>query len=94
LGPSARPPFLPANPIETPNQGRETQYYGRPVYYSCRPEGPKIYDLLGTLPLGEFGVMKWEILEREEEIFECDEFTDEMKVMSALWNRWYWLKGK
>jgi len=35
-----------------------------------------------------FGVLEWDILEREEEIFESDEIKVEYKVMHALWLRW------
>ena len=56
--------------------------------YSCRPGGPKIYDLLNSLPLEPFGVLSWMIVDREEELFELDDVRDEDKVMMALWNRW------
>ncbi|KAF8880074.1 hypothetical protein BD779DRAFT_1550327 [Infundibulicybe gibba] len=61
---------------------------GAPVYYSCRPGGPYIYDLLDTLPLAQFGAITWSVLEREEEIFESDDIRDVDKVMHALWARW------
>ncbi|KAG2146283.1 hypothetical protein DEU56DRAFT_909964 [Suillus clintonianus] len=48
--------------------------------YSCRVGGPRLYDLLNTLPLDEFGVLAWVILDREE-IFEIDDVRDEDKVM-------------
>ncbi|ESK96315.1 hypothetical protein Moror_7101 [Moniliophthora roreri MCA 2997] len=81
LGPLAQPPFLPA----TSEDGKIA------VNYSCRPGGPRIYDLLGTLPLDEFGVLKWSVIDREEEIFEVDDLKDEYKVMHALWSRWIML---
>ena len=59
--------------------------------YSCRPGGPRIYDLLNTLPLEPFGVLSWLIIDREEELFELDDILDEDKVMLALWNRWIFL---
>ncbi|KAG2146272.1 hypothetical protein DEU56DRAFT_787230 [Suillus clintonianus] len=59
--------------------------------YSCRVGGPRLYDLLNTLPLDEFGVLAWVILDREEEIFEIDDVRDEDKVMQALWFRWIFL---
>ncbi len=65
--------------------------YGRaaePPLQSCRPGGPRIYDLLDELPMEPFGVLAWSITQREEEIFEHDDFDDEDKVMLALWNRW------
>ncbi|KAG5638004.1 hypothetical protein H0H81_002272 [Sphagnurus paluster] len=79
LGPSAQPPYLPAEPDE-PN--------GHIVYYSCRPGGPYLYDLVDTLPMEEFGVLKWEVIDREDEIWDSDNVKDEYKVMHALWGRW------
>ncbi|TFY79293.1 hypothetical protein EWM64_g4721 [Hericium alpestre] len=76
-GPAARGAFLPAH-----TEG------GNDVFYSCRPGGPRLYDLIGTLPMEEFGLMGWSVIEREEEIFEMDSMRDEDKVMSALWLRW------
>ncbi|TFK28537.1 hypothetical protein FA15DRAFT_42618 [Coprinopsis marcescibilis] len=78
LGPAARPPYLPA----------VSDYGGPTVEYSCRPGGPTLFDLLGTLPLDEFGVLDWMVLDKEEEIFESDDVKDEYKVMHALWARW------
>ena len=76
LGPAARYPYLP-----------ETDADGQPLY-SCRIGGPRIFDLLNTLPLDEFGIMSWAIVDREEVLFEMDDIRDEDKVMMALWNRW------
>ncbi|KAH9910215.1 uncharacterized protein B0H18DRAFT_1130530 [Fomitopsis serialis] len=59
--------------------------------YSCRPGGPKVYDLLNTMPLEQYGVLSWMIVDREEELFELDDVRDEDKVMMALWNRWIML---
>jgi hypothetical protein len=79
LGPSAQEPYLPEN------------YESSQVYFSCRPGGPRIYDLLNTLPLAPFGVLSWFIIDREEELFELDDVLDEDKVMQALWGRWIML---
>ncbi|KAJ6593825.1 hypothetical protein B0H19DRAFT_1246570 [Mycena capillaripes] len=78
LGPTARFPFLPA----------KSEYGGPDVKYSVRFGGPKIYDLLGTLPMEPYGILGWSILDKEEEIFESDDIPDEHKVMHALWGRW------
>ncbi|KZT28042.1 hypothetical protein NEOLEDRAFT_952938 [Neolentinus lepideus HHB14362 ss-1] len=72
LGPAARPPYLPHGNIQ----------------FSCRPDGPRLYDLLNTLPMDQFGVMSWFVVDKEEEIFELDDVRDEDKVMMALWSRW------
>ncbi|KAF8156828.1 hypothetical protein B0H34DRAFT_710695 [Crassisporium funariophilum] len=78
LGPAAQPPYLPA----------ESDYGGPTVHYSCRPGGACLFDLLNTLPMDKFGVLDWEILDREEEIYESDDVKEEYKVMHALWARW------
>ncbi|KAG2137395.1 uncharacterized protein EDB93DRAFT_1167305 [Suillus bovinus] len=75
LGPAAQYPYL----LESDG------------IHSCRVGGPRLYDLLSTLPLDEFGVLAWVILDREEEIFEMDNVRDEDKVMQALWFRWIFL---
>ncbi|KAG8216511.1 hypothetical protein J3R82DRAFT_6627 [Butyriboletus roseoflavus] len=61
------------------------------VYYSCRPGGPRLFDFLNTLSLKPYGVLKWVIIDREEELFELDDILDEDKVMQALWFRWIFL---
>lgn len=81
LGPLARPPYLPA----------KSEFGGPDVLYSTRPGGPRIYDLLRTLPMEQFGALKWQVVEREEEILESDDVKDEYKVMHALWARWIFL---
>lgn len=78
FGPAARYPFLPAM----------SEYGGPNIYYSCRPGGPKIYDIMGTLPMDLYAPYGWQILDREEEIFETGDLSDEDKVMHALWARW------
>lgn len=75
LGPAAQYPYL----LESDG------------IYSCRVGGPRLYDLLNTLPLDEFGVLAWVIIDREEDIFEIDNVRDEDKVMQALWFRWIFL---
>ncbi|KAJ3507036.1 hypothetical protein NLJ89_g6530 [Agrocybe chaxingu] len=65
-----------------------SDYGGPTVYYSSRPGGPCLFDLLGTLPMEKFGVLDWDVIDREEEIYETDEVKEEYKVMHALWARW------
>ncbi|KAI0341360.1 hypothetical protein BDW22DRAFT_1358864 [Trametopsis cervina] len=62
-----------------------------PPLESCRPGGPKLYDLLNELPLEPFGVLAWAIVDREEDFFEQEDLEDEDKVVLALWNRWIML---
>ncbi|KAJ3733011.1 hypothetical protein DFJ43DRAFT_272692 [Lentinula guzmanii] len=81
LGPAARYPYLPA----TSDDGKIV------IQYSCRAGGPYLYDLLDLLPLDEFGVLSWLVLDREAEIFENEDISDESKVMHALWSRWIML---
>ncbi|KAI6044855.1 hypothetical protein EDC04DRAFT_269233 [Pisolithus marmoratus] len=75
FGPTAKYPYLPESGD----------------IYSCRPGGPRLYDILNTLPLEPFGVLSWVIVDREEELFELDDVLDEDKVMLALWYRWIFL---
>lgn len=72
LDPSIRPPYLPFKTVE----------------FSCRPGGPRLYDILGAKSLDEFGILAWSVIDREEELFEMDKVRDEDKVMQALWSRW------
>ncbi|KAF9558211.1 hypothetical protein CPC08DRAFT_563452 [Agrocybe pediades] len=81
LGPAARPPYLPA----------VSDYGGPTIYHSCRPGGPCLFDLLGTLPMEQFGLLDWEVLDREDEIYESDDIEEQYKVMHALWARWIML---
>ena len=78
LGAAARKPFLPA----------KSTFGGPDIYYSIRPAGPCLLDLLGLLPLERFGVFDGMVLDREEEIYNDDELPDEEKVIIALWARW------
>lgn len=78
LGPAAQPPYVPF----------KSEYGGPDIYYSCRPGGATVFDLLSTLPLEPFGVLAWDVLDREDEIFDSDNVQDEYKVMHALWGRW------
>ncbi|KAI0037131.1 hypothetical protein K488DRAFT_81357 [Vararia minispora EC-137] len=75
--PTVKPPYLPA-----------TAEDGTVIHYSCRPGGPKLYNLLDTLSLEEYGLQEWSIIDDEDEILEVEDQLDEDKVISALWNRW------
>ncbi|KAF8631491.1 hypothetical protein AX15_002378 [Amanita polypyramis BW_CC] len=81
LGPAARKPYLPA----------KSPYGGPDIDYSTRIGGPYLFDLLQLLPLEPYGLLDWMVLEREAEIFNDDELTDELKVIVALWARWMML---
>ncbi|KXN91808.1 hypothetical protein AN958_11958 [Leucoagaricus sp. SymC.cos] len=81
LGPAAQAPLLPA----------KSEYDGPDIYFSSRPGGATTFDLLSTLPMEPFGVLSWDIIEREEEIYESDDVKVEYKVMHALWMRWMML---
>lgn len=65
--------------------------------YSCRPGGKRLYDLLHTDANSPdyafdyekaFGILAWQVREKEEEIYENDDIKDEYKVMHVLWMRW------
>jgi len=75
LDPSIRPPYLPFKSVK----------------FSCRPDGPKLYDIIGAKSLKQFGILVWSVIDREEELFEMDGVRDEDKVMQALWCRWIML---
>jgi hypothetical protein len=55
---------------------------------SCRPCGPRLFDLIARHPMSDYGLTSWSLLERDEELFEIDDLRDEEKAMQALWNRW------
>ncbi|KIY66304.1 hypothetical protein CYLTODRAFT_491609 [Cylindrobasidium torrendii FP15055 ss-10] len=79
-GPAARPPYIPSD-----------RGPGAHTYLARRADGRRIYDLLGALPLTEFGTMAHDVLETELMIFETESLKplrDEDKVMCALWARW------
>ena len=77
LGPAMRAPLFPTK-LDN----------GSVLYYSCRPGGGKLYDLVGSLPMDPYGVLSWSVIHKEEELFEADDVRDEDKVMQALWGRW------
>ncbi|KAI0251948.1 hypothetical protein BJV78DRAFT_400949 [Lactifluus subvellereus] len=56
--------------------------------FSCRPCGPRLFDLVARYPISDYGLTSWSLLERDEELFEIDDVRDEEKSMQALWNRW------
>jgi len=81
LGPACLPLKLPLL----------SDYGGPNVYYSTRPGGPYLFDWLSTLPMEDFGVLSWEVLDREDEIWESEDVREEFKIMHALWARWIFL---
>ncbi len=58
------------------------------MLYSCRPQGAGLFDLLGTLPAGAWGLIEWDLRDREQEVLESDMVGEELKVMQAVWMRW------
>ncbi|KAI0053124.1 hypothetical protein FA95DRAFT_1552611 [Auriscalpium vulgare] len=85
--PTADP--LPSFDIPAPPMGPTAQYPYLPAdAYSCRPGGPRLFDLLPPLSRDLYGVMVWAVIDKEEELFELDDVRDEDKVIQALWNRW------
>ena len=86
------PPQYPDPPPPSDSLGPAAQYpYLPEEEYSCRPGGPRLFDLLNTLSLEPYGVLSWMIVDREEEIYEIEDVRDEDKVVMALWNRWIFL---
>ncbi|TCD68854.1 hypothetical protein EIP91_009568 [Steccherinum ochraceum] len=89
------PAKYPDPPPPTDPLGPAAQYPFLPDgEFSCRPGGPRIFDLLSKLPLEGFGVLSWMITDRDEEIYELDDVRDEDKTMLALWNRWIFLNRR
>ena len=61
---------------------------------SCRPCGPRLFDVIARDPISKYGLTSWSLLERDEELFEIDDIRDEEKAMQALWNRWIFFKRR
>jgi hypothetical protein len=61
---------------------------------SCRPCGPRLFDVIAKDPVSKYGLTSWSLLERDEELFEIDDIRDEEKAMQALWNRWIIFKRR
>lgn len=61
---------------------------------SCRPCGPRLFDVIAKEPISKYGLTSWSLLERDEELFEIDDVRDEEKAMQALWNRWIFFKRR
>jgi hypothetical protein len=61
---------------------------------SCRPCGPRLFDIIAKDPISKYGLTSWSLLERDEELFEIDDVRDEEKAMQALWNRWIFFKRR
>jgi hypothetical protein len=76
LGPLAVFPYFP------------TSDDNESLRFSCRPCGPRLFDLVARFPASEYGLTSWSLFERDEELFEIDDMRDEEKAMQALWNRW------
>lgn len=86
------PEQYPDPPPPSDSLGPAAQYPYLPEdQYSCRPGGPRLFDLLNTLPLEPFGVLAWMVVDRAEEIYELDDIRDEDKVILTLWDRWIFL---
>jgi hypothetical protein len=72
--------------------GPTAQYpYLPETHHSCRPGGPRLFDLVCLEPVAEYGVLAWAVDEKDEKIFQVDDCTDEDKAMQALWARWIFL---
>ncbi|KAH9968247.1 hypothetical protein BC827DRAFT_487818 [Russula dissimulans] len=80
LGPLGVYPYLPLIPTNNDDS--------LSLSFSCRPCGPRLFDLVARYPMSDYGLTSWSLLERDEELFEIDDIRDEEKAMQALWNRW------
>jgi len=61
---------------------------------SCRPCGPRLFDLVARHPISGYGLTSWSLLERDEELFEIDDVRDEEKAIQSLWNRWIFFQRR
>ncbi|KAI9458835.1 hypothetical protein BJY52DRAFT_397253 [Lactarius psammicola] len=82
LGPLAVFPYFP------------TSDDNESLRFSCRPCGPRLFDLVARFPASEYGLTSWSLIERDEELFEIDDVRDEEKAMQALWNRWIFFERR
>ncbi|KAH9053177.1 hypothetical protein EDB87DRAFT_283241 [Lactarius vividus] len=64
------------------------------ILFSCRPGGPRLFDLVSRFSASEYGLTSWSLIERDEELFEIDDVRDEEKAMQALWNRWIFFERR
>ena len=62
--------------------------------FSCRPCGPRLFDLVARHPTSGYGLTSWSLLERDEELFEIDDVRDEEKAIQSLWNRWIFFQRR
>ena len=87
--PSALDPLDPLGPLGVyPYLVSDVQDDDGDLNTSCRPCGPRLFDLVAEYPMSDYGLTSWSLLERDEELFEIDDIRDEEKAMQALWNRW------
>lgn len=84
--PRARDPLgaLRTHPYLSSSVGDDSYSLG----FSCRPCGPRLFDLIARDSISDYGLTSWSLLERDEELFEIDDVRDEEKAMQAMWNRW------
>ncbi|KAH9057994.1 hypothetical protein EDB83DRAFT_1044072 [Lactarius deliciosus] len=82
LGPLAVYPYLPTSGDD------------ESLLFSCRPGGPRLFDLVSRFSASEYGLTSWSLIERDEELFEIDDVRDEEKAMQALWNRWIFFERR
>ncbi|KAH9161399.1 hypothetical protein EDB89DRAFT_733538 [Lactarius sanguifluus] len=82
LGPLAVYPYLPTSGDD------------ESLLFSCRPGGPRLFDLISRFSASEYGLTSWSLIERDEELFEIDDMRDEEKAMQALWNRWIFFERR
>jgi hypothetical protein len=62
--------------------------------FSCRPCGPRLFDLVARDSISDYGLTSWSLLERDEELFEIDDVRDEEKAIQAMWNRWIFFQRR
>lgn len=90
--PRARDPLgaLRTHPYLSSSVGDDSYSLG----FSCRPCGPRLFDLIARDSISDYGLTSWSLLERDEELFEIDDVRDEEKAMQAMWNRWIFFQRR
>jgi hypothetical protein len=77
-----------------PNLSSSVDDDGDSLGISCRPCGPRLFDLVARDANSDYGLTSWSLLERDEELFEIDDVREEEKAIQALWNRWIFFQRR
>lgn len=86
LHPGQSAPEAPSNDLmaatQPPDLQLKSEYGGFHAYYSLRPRGARVYNVLNALPPEPLASAA------EDKILECHTMGDEHRIMHVLWGRW------